>query len=411
MTYDVVVIGGGVAGLTGAMVLGRSRRSVLVIDHGQPRNAPSAGVHNYLGREGAAPTELLERGRAEATSYGVDFRTGEAVTAAAVADGFEVTLADGSTVEARRLLIASGLVDELPELPGLADRWGRDVLHCPYCHGFEVRDRRIGVLATGPRALEQAHLWRQLSPEVLLLTLTGPVPLDGAEREQLTARGITVVDDPVVGLDVVDDALAGVRLATGETVAIDALVVTTRLVARSAVLESLDLNPVDVELRGSVIGRQIPADPGGATSVSGVWVGGNVSDLRASVVAASAAGMTAATAINADLVTADTDAAVAHYRHQRDTMLEQEAWEERYRSKPNIWSGNPNAQLVAEAADLPPGRVLEVGSGEGADALWLAQRGWQVTGVDISTTALQRAAEHAATAGPERRRPHHLAPR
>jgi thioredoxin reductase/SAM-dependent methyltransferase len=399
VTYDVVVVGGGVAGLTGAVALARSRRSVLVIDDGQPRNAPADGVHNYLGHEGIAPGELLARGREEATGYGAEFRTGEAIAATTVDGCFRITLEDGSFVDGRRLLVTSGLVDELPELPGLAQRWGRDVLHCPYCHGFEVRDRRIGVLATGRRAVEQAQLWRQLSPHVLLF-LTDGVDLDDNDRERLAARAMTIVDDHAVGLEVVDDALAGIRLATGEVVAIDALAVVPQFVARSALLESLGLTAVDARQGDEVIGRHIPADPAGATTVPGVWVAGNVTDLRATVVASAAAAMAAAMAINADLVTADIAAAVEQYRDRRHAMFERTAWEERYQSKPAVWSGNPNAQLVAEAADLKPGRALDVGSGEGADAIWLATRGWQVTGVDISQTALDRAAAHADAAGP-----------
>ena len=212
MAYDVVVVGGGVAGLTGAVVLARSRRSVLVIDDGRPRNAPADGVHNYLGHEGIAPADLLARGRAEATGYGAEIRTGRAMTATTTDGVFRVGLADGSTVECRRLLVASGLTDELPDLPGLAERWGHDVLHCPYCHGWEIRDRRIGMLATGPLAVEQAQLWREISPHVLLFT-TGPLALDDVERERLAARAITIVDDQAVGLELVDDALAGLRLA------------------------------------------------------------------------------------------------------------------------------------------------------------------------------------------------------
>jgi thioredoxin reductase/SAM-dependent methyltransferase len=401
VTYDVVVVGGGVAGLTAAVVLARSRRSVLVIDDRRPRNAPADGVHNYLGQEGIAPADALARGRSEAIGYGAEIRTGLAVTATTMAGGFRVTLADDSTVECRRLVVSSGLIDELPDLPGLAQRWGRDVLHCAYCHGWEVRDRRIGVLATGQRAVEQAQMWRQLSPHVLLFMTSEPVALDDAERERLAARAISIVDDPVAGLELVDDVLTGLRLVTGEVVPIDALVVAPQLVARSTVLESLGLAPVDVVLHDEVIGRQITADASGATAVPGVWVAGNVTDVRAPVVAAAAAGMAAATAINADLVAADVDTAVVRYRDARATLFERHAWEQRYQSKPAVWSGNPNAQLVAEAADLTPGRALDVGSGEGADAVWLASRGWQVTATDIAQTALDRAAEHAAAGGDE----------
>jgi thioredoxin reductase/SAM-dependent methyltransferase len=397
--YDVVVVGGGIAGLSAAVVLARSRRSVLVIDDGRPRNAPADGVHNYLGHEGIAPADVLALGRAEASRYGAEIRGGLAETATTMEGGLRIGLAGGSTVESRRLLVASGLIDELPDLPGLAERWGRDVLHCPYCHGWEVRDRRIGVLATGRRAVEQAQLWRQLSPHVLLFTTARPLPLDDVERERLAARAITIVDDRAIGLELVDDALTGIHLVSGEVVPIDALVVAPQLVARSAILESLGLVPVDVALHDQVIGRQIPADASGATAVPGVWVAGNVTDVRASVVAAAAAGVTAATAINADLVAADIDTAVDRYRDVRETMFERATWEQRYQSSPTVWSGNPNAQLVAEASDMKPGRALDVGSGEGADAVWLASRGWQVTATDIARTALDRAAAHAATAG------------
>lgn len=186
--YDVVVIGGGAAGLSGALALARAQRSVLVVDAGQPRNAPAGQVHNFLGRDGTPPAELLAAGRDEVTRYGGEIINGTAQDATRDGDGFLVTLHDGREVRARRLLVTTGLVDELPDVPGLAGRWGRDVLHCPYCHGWEVRDRRIGVLATGPLAAHQAQLWRQWSPHVTLL-LHG-VPAPGAEEaERLAARG------------------------------------------------------------------------------------------------------------------------------------------------------------------------------------------------------------------------------
>ena len=174
--YDVVVLGGGAAGLNGALMLARSRRTVLVIDAGSPRNAPAEGVHGLLGHDGIPPAELVERGRAEVRSYGGQVVTGEVVTAARDADGFRLTLADGGSVRARRLLVATGLVDELPDVPGLQERWGRDVVHCPYCHGWEVRDRAIAVLATGPSSVHQALLFSQLSSDVVFLRHRAPEP-------------------------------------------------------------------------------------------------------------------------------------------------------------------------------------------------------------------------------------------
>ncbi|GLX02540.1 NAD(P)/FAD-dependent oxidoreductase [Microtetraspora sp. NBRC 16547] len=319
-TYDVVVVGGGAAGLSGALTLARARRSVLVVDEGRPRNAPAGHVHNYLGREGTPPAELAAAGRDEVTRYGGQIVSGRAAAAAKDGDGFLVTLDDARHVRARRLLVTTGLVDELPDVPGLAERWGRDVLHCPYCHGWEVRDRRVGVLATGPLAWHQAELWRQWSPDVLVLLHHTPPP-DAERAERLAARGIVVMDGPVAGVETAGDTLTGVRLASGEVVALDAVVVASRLSARADVLESLGLETVEVEIGGHVIGTRVPADPTGATAAPGVWVAGNVADVQTQVIASAAAGLTAGAAINADLIAEDTRDAVEAYRDQARTMF------------------------------------------------------------------------------------------
>lgn len=212
--YDVVIVGGGAAGLSGALTLARARRSVLVIDAGEPRNAPASHVHNYLGRESSPPGELLAIGRGEAAGYGAEIVEGRVASAERLPGdrGFRVATEDGRSVEARRLLVTTGLVDELPPVPGLAERWGREVLHCPYCHGHEVADRPIGVLATGALAVHQALMWRQWSEDVTLFRHTGPEPTD-EEYEQLAARGVAVVDGEVTGLEVTDEHFTGVRLA------------------------------------------------------------------------------------------------------------------------------------------------------------------------------------------------------
>lgn len=308
-TYDVVVIGGGAAGLSAALTLARSRRSVLVVDAGAPRNAIAGQVHGYLGREGTPPGELLAIGRAEAASYGAEHRAGRVTSARAVENGFEVRLDDGEGVRARRLLVATGLVDELPDLPGLAERWGRDVLHCPYCHGWEVRDQAIGILATGPMSLHQAQLFRQLSDDVTLLLHTSS-PLDEAQQRELDARGISCVQGEVVALEVQDDRLVAVLLADGRRVALSALVVAPRFVARAELLGELGLQTTELEMAGHVVGSHVPADPTGATTVPGVYVAGNVADLKAQVVVSAAAGLSVAARINADLVAEDVRAGV-----------------------------------------------------------------------------------------------------
>ena len=307
--YDVVVVGGGAAGLNGALMLARSRRSVLVVDAGEPRNAPAAGVHGLLGREGMPPAELLALGRAEVRSYGGRVETGTVRTVAGSSGDFTVTLADGRAIGARRLLVTTGLVDELPDVPGLRARWGRDVLHCPYCHGWEVRDQAIGVLAGSARSVHQALLFRQLSDDVVLFA--NGVELSEDERLELAARDIAVIDAAVEAVQTTDDRLSAIRLADGTTVPRQALAVSTRLVARADFLAGIGLRPVE---HPSGAGPYLPVDPLGRTEVPGVWAAGNVSDPFAQVGAAAAAGAFAGAQINADLVAQETRVAVEALR-------------------------------------------------------------------------------------------------
>ncbi|MET7673410.1 NAD(P)/FAD-dependent oxidoreductase [Streptomyces seoulensis] len=309
-TVDVVVIGGGAAGLNGALMLARSRRSVVVIDSGTPRNAPAKAMHGFLVLDGMAPDELLRRGREQVRGYGGLVVSGEVVAVELGADGdlrFGVTLADGRRLTARRVLVATGLRDVLPDVPGLARHWGGSVVHCPYCHGWEVRDEPIGVLATGPASVHHALLFRQLTED--LVYFTGTTDLDAATRARFAARGIRVVDTPVT--EVVDDgtgALSGVRLADGQFVARRVLAVASRLEARTQGLAELGL-PLEELPDG--MGRRYASGAAGVTDVPGVWVAGNATDLTAQVGAAAAAGALAGAHINALLALADTDAALA----------------------------------------------------------------------------------------------------
>ncbi len=305
-SYDVVVVGGGPAGLAGALMLGRSRRSVLVIDDGHPRNAPAAGVHGYLGREGIAPAELLAIGHDEVRHYGVETLSARVESARAAGDGFVVELADARTVRARRLLVTTGLTDQLPELPGMAERWGRDVLHCPYCHGWEVRDRAIVVLGLVAMSAHQAQLFRQLSDRVTYLVHDAPVP-DAEQRQRLDVRGITVVDGRAAGLEVIDDALVGLRLTTGELIGCDAVVIGARVKANSAVLSSLG---VGTEAHPSGMGEFVPADETGRTSVPGVYVAGNVTTINGQVSTSASAGAWAGAMINMNLIEGEIETAL-----------------------------------------------------------------------------------------------------
>jgi len=316
VTYDVVVVGGGAAGLGGALMLGRSRRSVLVVDAGEPRNAPASEVHGFLTRDGTDPAALLKVGREEVSGYGARVLDGRVASAEAVDGGFTVALEDGRRVGARRLLVTTGLVDELPDVAGVRERWGRDVLHCPYCHGWEVRDQPIGVLASSPIALHQALLFRQLTADVTLFLHTAPEPTD-EEAEQLAARGIAVVEGEVASLEVHEDRLMGVRLQNGEVIPRSAVVVGPRFAARAGMLAGLGLA---TSAHPSGMGEHIEADATGLTAVPGVWVAGNVTNPTAQVLGSANAGAMAGAAINADLVAEDTREAVAARRDRLSSM-------------------------------------------------------------------------------------------
>jgi len=224
--------------------------------------------------------------------------------------GFAVTLAGGREVRARRLLVATGLADELPDIPGLRARWGRDVVHCPYCFGWELRDAPLGVLATGPQAAAQALMWRQWSPDVALFLHTTARPAD-EQMVQLAARGISVIEGEVTGIQVTGDRLSGVRLRSGQVIPRRAMVIGPRFEARHALLDGLGITVAEHPLG---IGHQVQADATGLTAAAGVWVAGNAADVTAGVMQAAASGVTAAAAINADLTAEDTAAAMAAWR-------------------------------------------------------------------------------------------------
>ncbi len=293
--YDVVVVGGGAAGLSAALVLGRARRRVAVVDAGAPRNAPAAHMQGFLSRDGMPPADLLAAGRAEVTSYGVEIVRDQV---AAIEPGFSVRLAGGQVLEARRILVATGVTDELPDIPGVRERWGRDLLHCPYCHGWEVRDEPLGVLGTLPGSVQHALLVRQWSDDVVFFAHTYELTSD--ELAQLAARGVQVIREKVTRLVVDADRLAGVELADGRVIERTAVFVRPGNIPHADGL----LNALGCDMNEAGFAT---VDSTGRTSAAGVWAAGNVVDPRAQVITAAGAGSAAAIAINADLVQDDTD--------------------------------------------------------------------------------------------------------
>ncbi|MFF3493190.1 NAD(P)/FAD-dependent oxidoreductase [Streptomyces sp. NPDC002795] len=309
--YEVVIVGGGAAGLTAALILGRSRRSVLVVDAGEPRNAPAAHMHGFPSRDGMPPAEFLAQVRREVAEYGVELVRDRVTAAEPDGSGeFEVALADGGRVHARRLVVATGLVDEFPDIPGLAERWGNDVIHCPFCHGYEVRDRAIGVLYRKETGIHQALLFSGLSCDVTLF-------LNGADEDDLpdehwqtlAAAGVSVVSGEVDGIEVTDARLSGVRLASGRVFPRSVVVVPTVMVPRDSLLSALGARTKDTPA-----GPFVEVDPTGLTSVPGVWAVGNATGPAEQVVNAASAGYRAGVTIHAQLLNGDLEREVARRR-------------------------------------------------------------------------------------------------
>ncbi|MFE7620204.1 NAD(P)/FAD-dependent oxidoreductase [Streptomyces sp. NPDC057496] len=298
--HDVVVIGAGAAGLNAALLLGRARRKVVVIDAGTPRNAPAAHMQGFLSRDGLPPAALLDIGRAEIARYGVQLIRGRVEE---IDHGYFVRLAGGAVLKARRILVATGLRDELPDIPGVRERWGKDLLHCPYCHAYEVRDQPLAVLGTHPGAVHQALLLRQWSDDVLFFPHT--MDLTAQDREQLTARGLRLAEGEVEQLVVEGDRLRGVELADGRVLPRAAVFLFPRMVPHDALLTGLGCD---------TDGGWVVTDRTGLTSAPGVWAAGNVVDPRAQVVTAAGMGSAAAFAINTDLLHEDVDRAVENHR-------------------------------------------------------------------------------------------------
>jgi len=386
---DVAIVGGSAAGLAAALQLGRQRRSVIVIDAGEPRNAPAPHMHGYLGREGTPPAELTAIGRNEVRSYGAEVLDGRVVTVTQQDDArFRVELVGGHAIVARRVLAATGLIDELSDIDGVAEQWGHGVVHCPFCHGFEIRDRRIVQIVTHPMGLHPTVLFRQLS-EHLTVVLHDDVEVESAALDVLRASGVDIRAGHVtrVATGIHGDVVA-VELTDQEPIAADVVAVGPRFRVRAEPFAALGLQPTD---HPSGLGDHLDTDATGQTTIPGLYAAGNVTDPSQQVLQAAADGSRIGAMISFSLADEDTQSAGRRSGNEAD-------WDHRY-SGDAMWSGHPNGTLVQEVAGLAPGRALDVGAGEGADALWLADQGWHVTASDISQRALDRVDAAARSQG------------
>jgi thioredoxin reductase len=303
--HDVIIIGGGAAGLSAALVLSRARWRTLVIDAGEPRNAAATEMHGFLSRDGMPPADLLVTGRTEVLGYGGAIEAARVSSVERGADGrFAVTLEGGDILTARALLVTTGRTDELPLIPGLRDRWGGSVHHCPYCHGHEVRGQSIVVIggANPAVSVRQVGLLRHYSDRVRFVS--GGIPLASIDRDRLDGIGVPVIDGQVSHLVGPPSTLTGVGLADGTVLECESVFVAPRPRPNDDVLRELDC-AIDPET------ALVATSTTGETSIPGVWAAGNVVTPTAQVITAAGAGSASAIAISGWLLAHDLDAAVA----------------------------------------------------------------------------------------------------
>ena len=299
--FDVIIVGGSNAGLSAALVLGRSRRRTLVIDHDQPRNAPSPAVHSFFSRDGTPPSELRRIGREQLRPYeSVEFAVGEVVAVRRSSSGFDVTLRDGTQHAARKLLLATGVHDELPAIEGLAERWGKSVLHCPYCHGWEVRDHPLAVYGPSEIGVEFALTVRGWSDDVVLCT-DGSPSFDDEQRQRLARHNIAIRDERIRRLEGPGDALEQIVFESGEALPRHALFMRAIQRQRSDIADQLGC-----EMEQPMPGvTTIKVDAMGKTSVPGVYAAGDAATMLQQAIVAAADGAMAAIGLNHELLQED----------------------------------------------------------------------------------------------------------
>jgi thioredoxin reductase len=296
MRHDAIIIGGSFAGLSAALYIARARRSVCIIDTGSPRNRFAAHSHGFFAQDGSEPGTMLATARSQVAAYPTTtFIDGEAISAAKEPDGFSVKLATGDVLEGARLVLAFGVSDELPDIPGLAERWGHSVLHCPYCHGYEFSGQRLGVLNVSSMSMHQALLIAEWGPTTLYLN--GAAEPDDAALTQLQKRGVAIEPAPVTALHGDGPRLTAIELADGRMSDADALYLGPRTRLNSEIAEQLGC-----DMEEGPFGRIIRTDSQKLTTVPGVYAAGDITRGSHNVTWACADGVTAAMAVHRSLI-------------------------------------------------------------------------------------------------------------
>jgi thioredoxin reductase len=300
--WDCIVVGGGAAGLSAALVLGRARRRTLLVDEGKQSNLAAHGIGGLLGHDGRPPAQLYDAGRAELAAYPtVELRRGAVTTGISDGGSFVLELADGSRVRSRRVLLATGMDYQAARIPGLDALWGRSAFHCPFCHGWEARDQPLAVLARGERAVHMALMLRGWTDDIVVLT-NGQPELDPAHREQLNSVGVTIDEREIAEFISESGELATIEFTDGQRLARRGVLVAASLHQRTTLAAQLG---VAVLPPGPVAVDAIEVDPFHRTSVPGVFAAGDLSAAMPQVAAAIAAGSTAAAAVVQSLLADD----------------------------------------------------------------------------------------------------------
>ena len=295
--YDVLIVGGGPAGLSAGLQLGRSRRNVLVCDNDEPRNGPAAEAHGYLTRDGIPPGELRRLGREEVAKYGGEYRDSQVTNVSRDGDGFTSPLDISETITSRKVLLATGVSDDLPDTDGFEEFWGSGVHHSPYCHGYEVRDDSLGVLVTNQHLVEYAKLIYNLSEDLVVFT-NGKDVLDKETRSLFSERGVEIKDEPITALNGSDGNLESVSLADGRDVARHALFYPPPMEQHSELVEQVGL---EVNQAGLVDATRSQREIG-FTSVEGLFIAGDASSGDPpSIPSAVADGYAVGTTLNMEL--------------------------------------------------------------------------------------------------------------
>lgn len=287
MQLDVIIIGGSFAGLSAAMQLARGQRKVTVIDAGEPRNRYADQSHGFFGLDGVSPFAIQQEAYRQLLKYPTaDIVKGKAIAIEKIASEFHVMLEDNTSLHSKKLILATGVRDELPAIPGLKERWGATVIHCPYCHGYEVRNQPLGVLATSPLSTHQAGMIPDWGPTTYFTQ--GLYEPDEEQRAFLLKRGVTIESTPIVEVLGRAPEISSVYLADGRTIRLAALFVGPKTHMASPFAEQLGC-----EFEEGPLGLVIKTDPFKQTSVEGIFAAGDMGNPMQNATLASASGVMA----------------------------------------------------------------------------------------------------------------------